>query len=431
MELPFDDDEVAPLQEDDPRPQRVPQYPAGSRRSARGAESGRAAVRDREMSTRFDTNEYSDPGHAPAFLYVEKGPGAGQLIPVKQGPLVIGRASACDLRLQHPSISRRHAQLMRTGERFLLRDLSSQNGTFVAREKIRGDTEIQVGDEISLGNAVLRLRGSGGSSDQVPKVSLPNRLSKRTGSSPTRVALAAAAIGSGVAALLTLSFLKLTGPDLGAVPGSGSSTSSTAYVPPPPAPTEAPSAPESEASPRALKPLQARAEAAPPSAESKTPGPRAASIRSKPSSASAKGSPRQESNPQVDRAEILALYEKGDVQASLRLARGARLEPLATRIAEFQSAMDAGQKALSARNTPAAIQHLSTALVVDQELSHGWSVQARKLRKQLGQLHVLTGVGHVKAGSRDAARESFELALKYDASNARAKAELKKLGAKK
>ena len=30
--LPFEDGEVVPLQADDPRPQRVPQFPAGKRR---------------------------------------------------------------------------------------------------------------------------------------------------------------------------------------------------------------------------------------------------------------------------------------------------------------------------------------------------------------------------------------------------------------
>src|SRR5215213_4310545 len=71
VELPFDDDEVAPLQEDDPRPQRVPQFPAGSKRAARGPLGARPIIKDHEMATRFDTNEYSDPGHVPAFLYVE------------------------------------------------------------------------------------------------------------------------------------------------------------------------------------------------------------------------------------------------------------------------------------------------------------------------------------------------------------------------
>ncbi|TQF08460.1 FHA domain-containing protein, partial [Myxococcus llanfairpwllgwyngyllgogerychwyrndrobwllllantysiliogogogochensis] len=163
MELPFDDDEVAPLQADDPRPQRVPQFPAGSRKG-RSKSGGKGREKnDRELSGRFDWGrEYSNPGHPPAFLYVERGPGAGQLVPVQQGPLVLGRSSSSDLRLQHPSISRRHAQITRQGDQVFIKDLGSQNGTFINRNRVTDEVEVMQGDEITLGNAMLRLRGPGG-----------------------------------------------------------------------------------------------------------------------------------------------------------------------------------------------------------------------------------------------------------------------------
>ncbi|WP_284665930.1 FHA domain-containing protein [Myxococcus sp. SDU36] len=205
VELPFDDDEVDPLQADDPRPQRVPQFPAGSRRSRRQG-PGERANSDRELASRFDTsNEYSDPGYAPAFLYVERGPGAGQLVPIKQGALVIGRSSSSDLRLQHPSISRRHAHLTRRGDRFFLKDLSSQNGTFLNRHRLASEVELMPGDEVSLGNALLRLRGPGGTpAHGVPAVSHDDKPSSRRALSTVGVALGAAALGSGVAALIAL-----------------------------------------------------------------------------------------------------------------------------------------------------------------------------------------------------------------------------------
>jgi len=133
---------------------------------------------------------------------------------------------------------------------------------------------------------------------------------------------------------------------------------------------------------------------------------------------------------QPEQADILARYEQGEVTAALNLARAAKLEPLASRIVDFQSAQSAGQKALAAKNYPSALQHLNAALVVDQELSQGWSVQGRKLRKQLGYLHTLLGLEQ-KASAPAAARESFEMALKYDPSNVRAQSELKQLGGKK
>ncbi|MBZ4416981.1 FHA domain-containing protein [Myxococcus sp. RHSTA-1-4] len=230
LELPFDDDEVAPLRADDPRPQRVPQYPAGSRRSRRqGTERG---SHDRELAARFDLGrEYSDPGYAPAFLYVERGPGTGQLVPVKQGPLVMGRSSSSDLRLQHPSISRRHAQLTRRGDNFFLKDLSSQNGTFLNRNRVTSEVVVMPGDEISMGNALLRLRGPGSTpAVGAPSVTATIATGRRwTGTDTLRVALIAAAVGSAVAALLTLIAVSLP---------EGDEAAST-----PPAPQPGPSAP--------------------------------------------------------------------------------------------------------------------------------------------------------------------------------------------
>lgn len=468
VELPFDDDEVAPLQEDDPRPQRVPQFPAGSRRTGARRTGVREGTRDRELATRFDTQEYSDPGYVPVFLYVEKGPGAGQLIPVKQGPLIIGRASACDLRLQHPSISRRHAQLMRQGERFTLRDLGSQNGTFVNRIKLSADQEIVVGDEVSLGNAVLKLRGPGTpvEKEAAPSVVTETRTAPasrtRRRMSLTRVALIAAAVGSGVAALLTLAFLKFSGPaQRSPSPAPAPSTESaippeatapapqdTEYVPPPSAneeeQTAAPQEEEAaaEESPRALKPLKP------------SQGPRASSVSAK-SQASRKGTKAsaastkattarpEDSEPSiaaekapapaaapVSRDAVLSLYESGDVASALNLARSGQLEPLTKKLSEFQNARDAAQKALDAKDLARAIQNLATALAVDQDLSQGWAKHVQAIRRQVGKLYTQLGQDQLKAKDKAAARESFEMALKYDPSNTWAKTELQQLNGK-
>jgi len=210
VELPFDDDEVAPLQADDPRPQRVPQYPAGPRRRPRRGPGGALReARDRELPARFGSGEYEDPGHTPVFLYVERGPGAGQLLLVKQGVLVLGRASTSDLRLQHPSISRRHAQLTRRGERLTLEDLGSQNGTYVNHVRLTSALEVRAGDELALGNALLRVRGPG-PAPEPPQVTVSRPASSlRVGMSSRRLVLLAAATGSLMAVLLTLAAMRL------------------------------------------------------------------------------------------------------------------------------------------------------------------------------------------------------------------------------
>lgn len=158
----FNDEQI--LKADDPRPQRVAQYPSsnatGARRALKKEEHIPTALYDTEADQEMQA-EYGAQrvDFKPVFLYVERGPGAGQLLEVKQGSVVIGRASVSDLRLQHPSISRRHAQIRRVGEQFFVKDLGSQNGTFVNKERIAGEVETKPGDSLALGNALVRLRG--------------------------------------------------------------------------------------------------------------------------------------------------------------------------------------------------------------------------------------------------------------------------------
>ena len=99
----FRDEEI--LKADDPRPQRVTQYPV--KRSPR--KSGEEAIptsvfdtekHDEEMRASYGTD--NELGYKPVFLYVERGPGQGQLVQVRQGQLVIGRrrspSCACSTR---------------------------------------------------------------------------------------------------------------------------------------------------------------------------------------------------------------------------------------------------------------------------------------------------------------------------------------------
>jgi pSer/pThr/pTyr-binding forkhead associated (FHA) protein len=425
-------------------------------------------------------------------LYVEKGPGAGQLIPVKQGALIIGRASICDLRLQHPSISRRHAQLTRQGDRFTLKDLGSQNGTFVNRVKIIGDLEIRIGDEIALGNALLKLRGSGVPPEKTNTApAVQGKKKGRKKSSLTRVAIGAAAVGSAAAALLTVAVLKFTSstqqPSTTTLPSSEgvppvaaegdtpvtaegdvpvmaqpSQEQELEYEPPPPASDEEIAAAPGEDLPRATKTFKADEEAEEPAVK-KSSGPSASALGAKASASrkekgkssrasreSAKDVERQEASrqeslppqpavaqapvpaeppaPQVDRADVIALYEKGDVAGALSLARSGKLEPLAAKLSEYQSSIASGQQALHERETTLAIRHLSNALAVDQELSQGWAAQASKLRRQLGRLYTQLGQDQIKAGAFADARTSFETALKYDPNNTWARSELQDLG---
>lgn len=96
----------------------------------------------------------SDRGTLPS-LTVLTGPAFGELFTMHTPVAVIGRAPECDLRIDDASISRRHAQLMRAGERFRIEDLGSSNGTFVNGKPISGPTVLSEGDKISFGKLTL------------------------------------------------------------------------------------------------------------------------------------------------------------------------------------------------------------------------------------------------------------------------------------
>ncbi len=92
-------------------------------------------------------------------LQGERGAGEGQRFPLLGATLFIGRDPDCDVLLVHPTIGRRHAKLRCLGTRVLIRDLGSQNGTYVNGARLTPDSEMELrrGDVLVMGNARLRL----------------------------------------------------------------------------------------------------------------------------------------------------------------------------------------------------------------------------------------------------------------------------------
>ena len=78
-------------------------------------------------------------------------------LPATVGPVTLGRSRDCDCILAEPSVSRRHAELRRHGERWLLRDLGSRNGTRVNGVRLLDEAEVCPGDRVSFGDARFRL----------------------------------------------------------------------------------------------------------------------------------------------------------------------------------------------------------------------------------------------------------------------------------
>jgi len=74
-------------------------------------------------------------------------------------PVVIGRLDGCDVTVDDPKVSRRHAEVRRDMEVFRVVDLDSTNGTEVNGKAVH-DHVLADGDEVRVGDSVLRFEAS-------------------------------------------------------------------------------------------------------------------------------------------------------------------------------------------------------------------------------------------------------------------------------
>lgn len=79
--------------------------------------------------------------------------------------IVIGRSSELDMVLVEDMVSRKHAKISVTGDKIMIEDLGSTNGTFVNGEKVK-TSRLKEGDRILIGTSILKLiRGRGSTSE--------------------------------------------------------------------------------------------------------------------------------------------------------------------------------------------------------------------------------------------------------------------------
>ena len=76
--------------------------------------------------------------------------------PVFQEQYIIGRSKDCDIVLNHPAVSKRHARVYREGGSCFVEDLNSVNGVFVNGIPVNGVSEIREKDVIQIaGNMII------------------------------------------------------------------------------------------------------------------------------------------------------------------------------------------------------------------------------------------------------------------------------------
>ena len=81
-------------------------------------------------------------------------------IEVPIGQFVIGRSADCQLALDDPLVSRRHALLTVRVDGVTVEDLGSRNGVRVNDSKIDGRVEVVHGDTITIGSQEMSLEGA-------------------------------------------------------------------------------------------------------------------------------------------------------------------------------------------------------------------------------------------------------------------------------
>ncbi len=96
---------------------------------------------------------------------------------LNEGTFAVGRNASCQLSLDDPLVSRRHALFEVTPTGVTIEDLASRNGVIVNGHRIEGKVQLAVGDRILIGSQELTLlagrdaqQGSGGG---VGKMTLP------------------------------------------------------------------------------------------------------------------------------------------------------------------------------------------------------------------------------------------------------------------
>jgi len=100
-----------------------------------------------------------DAGTAPVRLrkmsiLVSKGPDAGRRVSVENERFLVGKDDACDLAIADPTVSRKHFEILKKGDSFLIRDLDSTNGTVLNGTRIR-EAFLSPSSRISMGNVEM------------------------------------------------------------------------------------------------------------------------------------------------------------------------------------------------------------------------------------------------------------------------------------
>lgn len=85
-----------------------------------------------------------------ALLIVRRGPNKGSRFLLDTDLITVGRHPNADIFLDDVTVSRRHAEIKRSGGKFTVTDLASLNGTYYAGARVESQT-LANGSELQIG----------------------------------------------------------------------------------------------------------------------------------------------------------------------------------------------------------------------------------------------------------------------------------------
>jgi signal transduction histidine kinase/pSer/pThr/pTyr-binding forkhead associated (FHA) protein len=110
----------------------------------------------------WESNRRRREGHVvpTASLLVIQGVDQGTRFETESGRIRIGRGAQNEIRILDTEVSRRHATLACQGDRYVLQDDNSSNGSFVNGQPVRSQV-LRNGDQIQVGRTILLFQMSG------------------------------------------------------------------------------------------------------------------------------------------------------------------------------------------------------------------------------------------------------------------------------
>ena len=91
-------------------------------------------------------------------LIIEDDEGRKTVVPFVREEITIGRQEGNTIRLTERNVSRRHARLLRQNGHVVVEDLGSYNGIKINGERIQGQTSVNDGDLIQIGDYDLAIQ---------------------------------------------------------------------------------------------------------------------------------------------------------------------------------------------------------------------------------------------------------------------------------